>query len=67
MPNPQKRYEALANTNNLSAMTIHIPNVQDSHGKIISPTESDNKIVDGTVVELKVVPKLYLYLFSLHH
>lgn len=67
LPDPQKRYEALADANNLSGVTIHVPDIRDSHGKIIPPTEYDDKIVDGTIVELEVVPKLYLYLFFFCH
>ena len=66
MLDPQKCYEAPANMNNLSGVAINVLDIRGSHGKLIPPTEYENKIVDGTVVELEVVSKLYMYLFFLH-
>ena len=63
LPDPEKRYEGLFNTNNLSGVTVFVPDIRDSHGKIIPPMEYEKKIVDGSIVEVEVVPKLYLYLF----
>jgi len=63
---PQKCYEAPANMNNLSGVAINVLDIRGSHGKLIPPTEYENKIVDGTIVELEVVSKLYMYLFFLH-
>ena len=63
LPDPDRCYKALANANSLSGVTIHVPDIRDSQGRSIPPTEYENKLVDGTVVELEVMPKLYLYLF----
>ena len=63
LPDPEKRYEGLSNTNNLSGVTVFMPDIRNSHGKIIPPMEYEKKIIDGTIVEVEVVPKLYLYLF----
>ena len=46
-------------------MTVFVPDIRVSHGKIIFPMEYEKKIADGTVVEVEVVPKLHLYLFFL--
>ena len=33
LPDPERRYEGLSNTNNLSGVTVFVPNIRDSQGK----------------------------------
>ena len=36
LPDPEKRYKGLSNTNNLSSgVTVFVPDIRDSHGKTI--------------------------------
>lgn len=60
LPDPQGRYDGLAKSYNLSGVTIHYPDVRDHHGKIIPPSEYGMKINDGDIVEVEVVPKLWI-------
>ncbi|KIM66486.1 hypothetical protein SCLCIDRAFT_21954 [Scleroderma citrinum Foug A] len=60
LPNPQYQYEGLSKSNNISSVTIHLPDVRDSHGKIISPSDYATKIPDGDIVEIEVMPKLWI-------
>ena len=65
LPDPERCYEGLSSTNNITGVSVFVPDIRDSQGKIIPPMEYEKKFVDGTVVEVEVVPKLYLYLFFL--
>ncbi|KAI5990680.1 hypothetical protein EDD15DRAFT_2279784 [Pisolithus albus] len=60
LPDPQGRYDGLAKSHNLSGITVHFPDVRDGHGKIIPPSEYGTKVNDGDVVEVEVVPKLWI-------
>ena len=61
LPDPERCYEGLSSTNNITGVSVFVPDIRDSQGKIIPPMEYEKKFVDSTVVEVEVVPKLYLY------
>ena len=78
LPDPQHRYEGLRNSYNLSGVTIHTADVRDHNGKIIPPTDYAAKISNDDIVEVEVLPKLYVppitlydsnieYVFKLDH
>lgn len=62
MPDPEDIYSTTLGAADVSTSSVHVPNIRDRDGKIITPDQYDKKLEDGSIVMINVYLKLYVYL-----
>jgi hypothetical protein len=60
MPDPEDIYSTILGNADVSNSTVHIPNIRDGNGDIITPAEYEKRLVDGSIVMINVYLKLYV-------
>lgn len=61
MPDPEDLYATTLGAADVSTSSVHIPNIRDNDGKIITPDQYDRKLEDGSIVMINVYLKLYVF------
>lgn len=60
MPDPEDIYSTTLGAADVSTSTVHIPNVCDGDGRVITPDQYEKKLEPGSIVTLNVHFKLYV-------
>ena len=62
MPDPEEIYSCALGAADVSKSSVHIPNIRDGEGKIITPDQYDKTLKDGSIVLVNVYFKMLVSL-----
>jgi hypothetical protein len=65
MPDPEDTYSVTLGAADTSQSFVHIPDIRNGDGKLITPDQYEQQLQDGCIVSVNVYLKLYFFSFTL--
>jgi hypothetical protein len=61
MPDPEDIYSMALGIADMSNLSVHVANIHNGNGDIITPDEYEKRLEDGSIVMINVYLKLYAH------